>query len=540
MPFVAPAMPRKMLPPPTTTATSMPAAWTTPICSAMRSRTLGSMPYPASPMSASPESLSRTRLNVMGTKTLSRRMTCAGPAKRGAAWGTVRHSKRGGPGWDRLVSGVVASATAGLGRGTVIGLAEDPAREPDDRQRRTDGLGDLGEELRHGLVRVLHEGLLHEADLFVVLLQAAIGDLGLDGRGLACLGGLSHVDALLMLDDLRRDLIAGGVHRRRGGRVHGQVADQCHDLRTVDGGAGDLDEHADATHAVDVGADGGCALGDLEAGEASDAHVLAELGDLLAESLLDRQGRVALPSQGQQCGAALGQALGSVDGDLLGKGVGERRELRVASNEVSLAVDLDERRDLARRLDIGRDKALVRGAAGLLGQVRKALGAKDVHGAVHVARRLDERLLAVHHARAGGLAQGLDHGGGDLHRLSASSACLSTSAVRTEGCLRLFGYYSAAGSAAGSGVASAGSTATGTSASATGAATGAGASTTATGTSASATGAATGAGAAGTAAWTSGAWVARSMTARPSAAASAMTRVINDTARMASSLPGMT
>src|SRR5678816_4431260 len=61
MPAVEAETPRKMFPPPITTATCTPAFTTSPISWAMRTSVGGWMPYLPSPMSASPESLRRMR-----------------------------------------------------------------------------------------------------------------------------------------------------------------------------------------------------------------------------------------------------------------------------------------------------------------------------------------------------------------------------------------------------------------------------------------------------------------------------------------------
>src|SRR5215218_5375496 len=64
MPAAAPFKPRYTFPPPTTIATSTPrlaTAWTALAIAAMRA---GSAPYSRSPMSASPDSLRRTRRNA--------------------------------------------------------------------------------------------------------------------------------------------------------------------------------------------------------------------------------------------------------------------------------------------------------------------------------------------------------------------------------------------------------------------------------------------------------------------------------------------
>src|ERR1700743_2491070 len=61
MPLAAPARPRKMLPPPTTMHTSVPAFVASLTSAAMRSTVAVSMPKAWSPIRASPETFSRTR-----------------------------------------------------------------------------------------------------------------------------------------------------------------------------------------------------------------------------------------------------------------------------------------------------------------------------------------------------------------------------------------------------------------------------------------------------------------------------------------------
>src|SRR6266852_4304441 len=60
------------------------------------------------------------------------------------------------------------------------------------------------------------------------------------------------------------------------------------------------------------------------------------------------------------------------------------------------------------------DQAFGRDAAGLLGGGRQALGAQPVDRLFEVALDFAQRLLAIHHARAGLLAQFLDQGCSDL------------------------------------------------------------------------------------------------------------------------------
>ena len=84
----------------------------------------------------------------------------------------------------------------------------------------------------------------------------------------------------------------------------------------------------------------------------------------------------------------------------------------VLGDEVGLRVDLDDGAAVA--LDGDADQALGGGAAGLLGGGGEALGAQPVDRGFHVAVVLGERLLAVHHAGAGALAQFLHSRGRDL------------------------------------------------------------------------------------------------------------------------------
>ena len=87
-------------------------------------------------------------------------------------------------------------------------------------------------------------------------------------------------------------------------------------------------------------------------------------------------------------------------------------EQLVLGDEIGLGIDLDDRAALA--LDDDADEALGGGAAGLLRGRGKALGAQPVDRGFHLAIGLGERLLAVHHAGAGALAQFLHDRGRDL------------------------------------------------------------------------------------------------------------------------------
>src|SRR5215475_16118900 len=143
MPEAEAWMPRKMFPPPMTMAVSTSRSWMVRISRARRSRTAGSMPYPCSPASASPESFSRTRLNL-GFASLTDLEPHEAPDR------------------DLL---------AGLGAhlGDEVGDAELPARVADVR-------------------------LVHEARVLVELDELALDDLLEDLRGLLLVGHLLSVD----------------------------------------------------------------------------------------------------------------------------------------------------------------------------------------------------------------------------------------------------------------------------------------------------------------------------------------------------------
>ena len=87
----------------------------------------------------------------------------------------------------------------------------------------------------------------------------------------------------------------------------------------------------------------------------------------------------------------------------------------VARDEIGLGIDLDD--DALLALDGSAGQTFGGDAAGLLGGLRQALLAQPVDGRFHVAVVLAERGLAIHHARAGRVAQLLDHLCGDVgHR----------------------------------------------------------------------------------------------------------------------------
>src|SRR5215213_688113 len=100
-----------------------------------------------------------------------------------------------------------------------------PGREPSRMASTRSGLADLeaGEipdrqpgcvhQGLDGLLRVLDRGLLEQHDVLVVAVDAAVHDPGQHLLGLALLACRRLGDAALVVEQLRRDLVAGGEAR---------------------------------------------------------------------------------------------------------------------------------------------------------------------------------------------------------------------------------------------------------------------------------------------------------------------------------------
>ena len=163
-------------------------------------------------------------------------------------------------------------------------------------------------------------------------------------------------------------------------------------------------QHADLAAGMHIG--NGHAVS--EAGKTADLDVLADHQDHLLLLLGDGQvGAVVLAlHQGVQIG---GVALGHGGGHALD----EVHELLVLAHEVGLGVDLDHDAHTVDHSGIGH--ALGGNAAGLLGGGGHALLTQPLHGLVHIAVGGGQRLLAVHHAHAGHLAQVLHISCGKSH-----------------------------------------------------------------------------------------------------------------------------
>src|SRR3712207_2249184 len=167
------------------------------------------------------------------------------------------------------------------------------------------------------------------------------------------------------------------------------------------------------------------------------ADVLGLVGGLLLEDL-----RLAVA--GGRVDVVLGDELRVGGGDVQCDVPREGGEVVVARDEVRLAVDLDEHADLGVRVDVRLDRALGSDALAAVLDALALLLAEDLDGLLDVAAGLDERLLAVHHPRAGALAQGLHVLGGrgvgvGAHRVpslvfGSAAEPLSGALVAGEGC----------------------------------------------------------------------------------------------------------
>ena len=98
----------------------------------------------------------------------------------------------------------------------------------------------------------------------------------------------------------------------------------------------------------------------------------------------------------------------------------QRLEVVVAGDEVGLGIDLDDNADLV--FDGDPDQALGRHPAALLGRLGEALLAQPVDRGLDVAAGLAQRILAIHHARAGLFAQILDQSRGNGRHAGPSFA----------------------------------------------------------------------------------------------------------------------
>ncbi len=170
----------------------------------------------------------------------------------------------------------------------------------------------------------------------------------------------------------------------------------------------DADQHADLAHAgrsggVDVGRD---RVG-LNSRHAANGHVLADGGDLGGDIVVDRFAlHVSCFQRVDVSGAR---------GDLSDLGH-HRLEVGVARDEVGFRVHFNRNANAVGGGD--SDEAFSGGAAGFLGGFRQTFGAQPVNSGFHVAVGFCQRLLGVHHACAGRVAQLFHLFRGDRHEIS--------------------------------------------------------------------------------------------------------------------------
>jgi len=173
--------------------------------------------------------------------------------------------------------------------------------------------------------------------------------------------------------------------------------------------ADQVQQHADLGATMDVGEQ--LALG-FHADEAADAHVLADLAHQCSARRFDR----TLAQRQRRQGGDVGRILA---GNQLAAVLHERQEVVVLGDEVGLAIDFEDRAELAVGRDIDAHNAFGGDAGGGLGGLVAELDAQDLFGLDHVASRFGQRLLAFHHRRVGLLAQFLDHACGDFRHANS-------------------------------------------------------------------------------------------------------------------------
>src|ERR1700730_16731852 len=220
------ALPRKILPPPMTMATSTCWSRTLLIWRAMVLTVSWSMPKPCSPIRASPLSLRRTRQYLGASAAPVAIEVALGPAFTG---GHVQ---------DR-------------------GLAHPEAGEPGDDDVLFELDGGLVDQVFDPLLVVLGPLLLHKADLGEERVELALRDLVRHGL-LTLFLGLGHGNLALPLDQRCGDLLSAYVQGRGARHLDGELPGQV--LEDFIAGdevrlAVELDHGRDLVVVMDIGAD---------------------------------------------------------------------------------------------------------------------------------------------------------------------------------------------------------------------------------------------------------------------------------------------
>src|SRR2546430_3801259 len=137
-------------------------------------------------------------------------------------------------------------------------------------------------------------------------------------------------------------------------------------------------------------------------------HSVDDLGaDVLGLFLLDYLGLVHLALPLNQLRGQLLDPHGERvrRRDVHGQVAGQCLEVLGAGHEVRFAIELDQHTDLAVVMQVGADQPFGRFASRALVGLGRAFLAQQVDRLLHVAARLLERALAVHHPRTGAGAQ---------------------------------------------------------------------------------------------------------------------------------------
>src|SRR5947208_12482950 len=372
MPRVAPLIPRKMLPPPTTIAISTPrSARAFDASSAMRCTTSESMPKPiARSANASPESFRTTRRY---------RLSGIDAPLVWSSWSPGR-------------------GHAGRTRRALL-LADLDAREAPNGGTVPQRL----DERCDALLLVLHERLLEQRHLLEEAVQLPVDDLAESRFGLALLARLRLEDGSLPIDLVRRDVLAGDEPRRRARDVERDVMSDVARSSVTAVDAAELDEHADdAPLVLHVLVRVEQAVGRLETGDASELDLLAQRSGQALDEVVDGAALVRL-------GADVVVTLLDNEAREVGQCALEHVPL---GDEVGFAVELDDGSRAA--LDEHVDRALIGLTAGTLRGTGDALLTQPVLGLVEVTFGFFEGALAIHHPGAGDLAQRRDILGRDI------------------------------------------------------------------------------------------------------------------------------
>ncbi len=199
--------------------------------------------------------------------------------------------------------------------------------------------------------------------------------------------------------------------------MHGDLPPERAEPRAVAGG---FEPHDDPNSAEPVGdrpvhvvADR--AFGHPEALRATERHILANRGDGVGDRLGHRAAAWVMRAK----------HLRRVDvGRMVERdrehAAHQRLEIIVASDEVGFGIDLDDDADIV--LDGDADKTFGRHPTALLGGFGQALLAQPIDRRLDIAVGLAQRILAIHHARAGLFAQILDQSGGNGRHARSSFA----------------------------------------------------------------------------------------------------------------------